>query len=219
VYTVDSQASKRDINPWHGPGDAGIVGAMEGHPLWRASTFSVSPTRSRAGLTAEIKDAAGGALAICDPDGTVRDASGGVLLQAPVRWEARRNRPLDVEMGITDLEGRALGTARVVKYGLGPRAKKATVALIDGQGTEVARLEPQDKKGERLAVSAGGADLATVDVAEIKTGFLQKARVYTATLPSEIAEDIRPLVLAAIVRYYALLEGLEAASLKADARG
>lgn len=187
--------------------------------LWQASSFVVTPTRSRDGFVADIKDQSGSLIGTSDAAGRVMDAVGGVLLQAPVRYEAPRTGPISVEMPIADAQGRALGTARVVKWGLGPRSKKATVALLDPEGEEVARVEPEDKKGEKLVATAGGVSLASVDVTDVKTGFMQKAKVITATLPAEIPKLIRPLVLCAIVRYYAIIEGLEAASLHKDAKG
>ena len=185
-----------------------------GHSLWRTQAFTVAPTRN----TGEITDSDGAALGTWDAQGTVRDSSGTALLQAPVRSKGHRHKPAEVEMDLSDAGGAALGTARVVKYGLGPRGKKATVAIVDAQGAEVARLEPRDDKGEQLAVTSGTEEYATIGVTEVKAGFLRKARVYSVSVASEVPEAIRPLVVAAAVRYDALLDGLVAAVMAADAK-
>jgi len=99
-----------------------------------------------------------------------------------------------------------------VKYGLGPRARKATVAVSDGQGGEAARLEPRDKRGEQLALTAGGSELASIDVAVVKRGFLRKGRVYTVVLAEQIPDEVRPLALAVAIRYDALLNAVTAAA-------
>ena len=182
------------------------------HPFWRAPSFSVAPSGSGRGYTAEVKDQGGAPLATCDAEGTIRDASGDVLLSAPVRWQNRGDRPTDAGIEIADAEGRVLGSGRVVKYGVGPRARKATLAIVDPQGSEAARLEPRDKRGEQLAVAANGTNLATLSVAQVKSGFMRKSRVYSVDLGAEIPAELRPLVLAASVRYDALLNAVVAAS-------
>jgi hypothetical protein len=183
------------------------------HPFWRAQSLVVAPTGAGRGYAAEIKDAAGAPVATCDAEGTVRDVSGDELLTAPVRWHGRRDRGLNAGIEIA-AGGRALGEGRVVKYGLGPRARKATIEISDAQGGATARLEPRDKRGEELAVTANGADLATVAVAVVKKGFLRKSRVYTVDLAEPMPEDLRPLVLAATIRYDALLDAVAAASMR-----
>jgi hypothetical protein len=182
------------------------------HPLWRTPSLIVSPSGSGSGYTAEIKDQTGALLATCDAGGTVRDQSGDGLLVAPLRWEGRGDRPTDAGIEVTDPEGRGLGVGRVVKYGVGPRARKATIAMIDPDGGEAARLEPRDKRGEQLAFTANGSELATVAVNVVKQGFLRKSRVYTVELPGEIPDALRPLVLATAIRYDALLNAVVAAS-------
>lgn len=121
-------------------------------------------------------------------------------------------------MDISDAGGAMLGTGRVVRYGLGPRAKKATVSIRNPEDQEVARLEPTDKKGERLSIKSGTGDLATIEVAKVKKGFLSKTRVYTVSLFGAIPDELRPSVLAAAVRYDAVIKALEAASLHQSAR-
>jgi hypothetical protein len=187
---------------------------MDGHQLWRATSLTVAASRSGT----EIKDATGALIATCDPEGGVRDPSGNLLLRAPVHWKGHRNKPAHAEVEIVSADGATLGAGRVVKYGLGPRAKKATVAITDTGGEEVARLEPRDKKGEQLAVVSEAGVLATIDVAVVKSGFLKKTRVYTATIISAIPDPLRPLVTAAVIRYDGLLKALEAATMHQSMR-
>lgn len=182
------------------------------HPFWRAPSFTVVPSGTGRGYSAEIKDQAGATLATSDAEGTIRDVAGDVLLSAPLRWRDRGDRPTDAGIEVTDAEGRALGSGRVVKYGVGPRTRKATMAIVDPQGGEAARLEPRDKRGEQLTVAANGAELATVAVAQVKSGFMRKSRVYTVDLSGAVTDELRPLVLAASVRYDALLNAVVAAS-------
>ena len=182
------------------------------HPFWRTPSLIVSPSGSGRGYTVEITDQTGGVLATCNAEGVVRDQSGEQLLAAPLRWHGRGDRPTDAGIEVADPAGRGLGAGRVVKYGVGPRARKATIAMIDPQGDEAARLEPRDKRGEQLAVTTNGSELATVAVNVVKTGFMRKSRVYAVDLAAAIPDPLRPLVLATAIRYDALLNAVAAAS-------
>jgi hypothetical protein len=115
---------------------------------------------------------------------------------------------------IADPDGRALGAGRVIKYGIGPRARKATIAIEDPHGVEAARLEPRDKRGEQLAVTTNGTELATVTVSQVKRGFLRKSRVYVVDLERPIPDELRPLVVATAIRYDALLAAVASASMR-----
>ena len=152
------------------------------HPFWRAPSLILSPSGSGHAYAVEITDQLGTVLATCDAEGAVRDRSGEQLMIAPLRWHGRGDRPTDAGIEVADPAGRGLGAGRVVKYGLGPRARKATIALTDPQGDEAARLEPRDKRGEHLAVITNGSELATVAVNVVKTGFMRKSRVYAVNL-------------------------------------
>ena len=121
-------------------------------------------------------------------------------------------------MPISNAEGQLLGTARVVKFSFGPRSKRVIAAVTNEGGDEVARLEPRDDKGMKLAVTAGGLDLATVDVEETKAGLFRKTRTHRVTLAGEVDDAVRPFVLALTARYDALLDGAIAASMAGSAR-
>ena len=182
------------------------------HPFWRTRSLVVEPTGSGRGYAVEIKDRAGAPLATCDAEGAVLDGSGDELLAVPLRWKGRGEKPTDASIEITDPDGRTLGEGRVVKYGVGPRARKATIMIVDPQGGEAACLAPRDKRGEQLAVTTDGAELATVGVDLVKRGFLRKSRVYTVDLTEQLPDTLRPLVLATAIRYDALLNAVVAAS-------
>lgn len=179
-----------------------------GSSLWESQSFTVTPEKSREGYRAEITDASGGTIATCDNSGTLRDASGDVLLQTPVTWNKKRHGPSDIKMEVSDPSGSALGVASVVKYGVGPRAKKAIVSIKDAGGAEVARLEATDKRGEELAITNDTGTLATLTVSEVKTGFMRKTRVYSVQMPSALPENARLLVYATAIRYDGLLDGV-----------
>lgn len=188
----------------------------EANSFWPDEAFIVTPRR-RDG-TGEITDTGGGPLASYDAAGRLLDSSGRVLLLAPVRSKGHRARQSEVDMPISNAEGQLLGTARVVKFSFGPRSKKVTAAVTNEGGEEVARLEPRDDKGLRLAVTAGGADVATVDVEEIKAGLFRKTRLYRVATVGELTDALRPFVFALTTRFDALLVGAIAASMEGSAR-
>jgi hypothetical protein len=176
-----------------------------GHPLLRAPSLTLTPEGRGAAYTVAVADRAGARLASCDAEGTLRWHTGDVLLLAPVRRHGRRDQPLQVGLDVADAWQRPLGSGRVVKYGFGPRARKVTVALTDAAGAPVGKLEPRDHRGDELALASDAGDLATVAVEHVKTGFLRRARIYRADLTAALQPAARPLVLAALIRYDALL--------------
>jgi hypothetical protein len=185
-----------------------------GHPLLREQSLTLTPSGHGRGYAVAVANGSGATLATCDADGAVRDHAGALLLTAPVRRHGRRDQPLRLAVEVADAWGRPLGGGRVAKYGLGPRARKATVAIVDPQENVLAQLEPRDHRGDQLAVAADGGDLATVAVTEVKTGFLRKSRHYGVSLSAAIPPAARPLVLAVLIRYDALLDAVVAASMR-----
>jgi hypothetical protein len=185
---------------------------MDQHALFRTPSLTVKPSGHGHGYRVEVADSGGAPVATCDAAGAVRDTAGRELLVAPLRWDGRGERPTDAAIEVRAADGRPLGTGRVVKYGLGPRARKATVAVLDGQGGEAARLEPRDQRGEQLTLTAEGSQVASIAVAVVKRGFLRKGRVYTVALADEMPEALRPLALAVAIRYDALLNAVASAA-------
>ncbi len=183
------------------------------HPLVAASQFIVHPSNTGGGHTAEVTDPSGSKIGAWTAAGDILDEAGTKVLETPVKWDAPRHGPITVEMQINDAAGSTLGAARVAKYTLGPRAKRLTVAISDAAGTQVGRIEPTDKKGEQLKVSVGEIPVASVDVAEVKAGFLRKKRVYATQVTGAMSDAARPLVIAALLRYDALLDGVLSASM------
>ncbi len=180
--------------------------------LWSHPSFVVTPEAKGDG--AQITSGGGEPAGSYDAGGTVRDAGGRALLIAPVKAQGKRVGLSKVQMPISDPEGKPLGRAEVVKYGLGPRSRKLTASVLDEGGEEVARIEPRDDKGLQLAVAVGASDVITVAVEIVKAGFLRKTRVYSVSVVGEIPEAIRPLVVGATLRYDALLDGVVAASMR-----
>jgi hypothetical protein len=177
--------------------------------MWQAGRLVVRPSGHGKNYGVEITDEGGATLATCAADGTISDTSGARLLSAPLGWDGRGNKPTEAKVEIADADARPLGTARVTKYGVGPRAKKATIDVVDPQGGSVLRVEP-DKRGQALTLSAGETEVATAAVEQVKAGFLRKARVYTVDIRQPPPEQLRPLALAALIRYDALLNAVVA---------
>jgi len=180
--------------------------------VWQAGRLILKPSGHGQKYGVEVTDAGGTALATCAADGEIRDASGALLLGAPLSWHDRGDKPTDALVAIADADGTPLATARVTKYGVGPRAKKATLDVTDPRGEPLLRLEPRDKRGEELALTAGETELATATIEQVKAGFLRKARVYTVELGPAAPEPLRPLALATMIRYDALLNAVVSAA-------
>ena len=178
--------------------------------LWQAGTLVIEPIQKGRGHAAEIKDRGGAVLARSEADGTIKDGAGSLLLRAPMR---KAHRPGDVAIDVADAEGKKLGEAKVAGYTVGPRARKLKLAIRDSAGTELARLEPRDRRGEELELAAGGSSLATVSVERVKVGFLRKSRVYTVDLIADVPMPVRLPALAGIIRYEAMLKEVEGLSM------
>lgn len=184
-----------------------------GSRLWQLGTLVVEPTGKGRGHAAEIKDSGGVARATSADDGTIKDESGSVLLVAPLR---KARSAGDVAIDVADAGGRTLGEVSVAGFTIAPRRRKVTLTIRDSSGSELARLEPRDKHGEQLSLAATGSDVATVRVEQVKSGFLRKSRVYTVDLLAEAPESLRPLAMAALIRYEAMLKEVEALSMRDD---
>ena len=180
--------------------------------VWPAGRLTLRPSGHGQKYGVEVTDAGSATLATCTADGTITDGSGGLLFNAPLRWEGRADKPTDALVEVADAAGSPLGTARVTKYGVGPRAKKATIEVTDSHGAPVLRLEPRDKRGQELVLTAGDTEVAAVAVEEVKAGFLRKARVYTVETGNAAPEPLRPLALATLIRYDALLNAVVSAA-------
>lgn len=182
-----------------------------GSQLWQVGTLVVEPRGKGRGHAAEIKDGGGVVRASSEDDGTIKDEAGSVLLRAPMR---KARGPSDVALDVSNSEGRQLGEVRVTNYSFGPRGRNLTLTFRDSAGSELARLEPRDKRGEALGLVAGGSDVATVKVGHVKAGLLRKSRVYTVDLVAEVPEPARLLAMAGIIRFDAMLREVEGLSVR-----
>ncbi|MGI8631889.1 MAG: hypothetical protein ACR2NA_04995 [Solirubrobacterales bacterium] len=77
-----------------------------------------------------------------------------------------------------------------------------------------ARVEPRDKRGESLAVTASGQAMAEIAVEQVKAGFLRKSRVYKLEMIGAPPADHAPLVLGAAIRYDAALTAVGLVSMR-----
>jgi hypothetical protein len=177
--------------------------------LLQAQSLVLRPSGALGGYSVAIEDRAGALLGSCDAQGVLRDHAGQVVLHAPLRWHGRRDQARNAVVEIFDAHGGALGTARLVKWGIGPRARKATVTATDLLGNEVVRIEPADERGEHLALTAAGQPAGSIAVAQVKLGFLRKAHVFTVELAPG---GFRPLLVAAALSYDVLLNAVVSAS-------
>jgi hypothetical protein len=182
--------------------------------LFRTTVLEIVCERSSAGQTAEVHDGTGTPLATSDGAGTIRDRGGADVLRTATSVEGPPRRNLvHARLTVSDAAGAALGEVRVVKYSSGPRSSKATLSVVAGDA-EVARLEPQDRKGEEIAVTAGGTAVGTLRQTSRKRGLLRSSTTYRLELTGDLDAGTRPLVLAAAIRYHALV----AATVNAAAR-
>jgi hypothetical protein len=181
--------------------------------LWQIGTLVVEPIQKGRRQAAEIRDRAGAVRARSEEDGTIKDETGSVLLRAPLR---KAKSAGDVAIDVADADGRMLGEANVDGYTIAPGRRNLKLAFRDSAGNELARLEPRDKRGEELELAAGGSTVATVKVEKVKAGLLRKSRVYTVDLIAEVPEPARPLAMAGLIRYEAVLQELERFSSSSD---
>ena len=181
------------------------------HPLFSAAAVELSCTPSE-GRYATAVSSAGAHVASSDAWGRIVDPQGREVLRAPIGFDGRDDRGTNARVYISAWDGTPLGEARVARYSVGPRSAKATLVVDSGAG-EVARLEPQDRKGEELTVTAGGRAVGTLRrVAQ--RGLIRKEADYRLELTGEIDPSVRALILGAAIRYHALLMEAAAASRK-----
>lgn len=155
------------------------------------------------GGTAEVSDGTGAPLATSDRAGTIADAQGTTLLRTPVRFDGRADVGTNAMLDVAGPDGAALGEVRVKKYFVGPRSRKATLT-VTAAGTEVAQLEPQDGKGEESAITAGDRPVGTLRRTG-RQGLIRTRTSYTLELTGDLDERVRPLLLAAAIRYDTLV--------------
>lgn len=172
--------------------------------LLSAYVLELNFTRSTAGQTAEVTDGAGKPLAAADGAGTISDPAGVPLLVAPLAVEGQQNRMRHTKLAVSDGAGAPLGEVQVVKYSFGPRSSKVTLSLTGPGGEEVARIEPQDKKGEHMALTVRGAPTGTLEQFSRKRGLLKSSSSFKLELSGEVGGRARALVVAAAVRFQAL---------------
>ena len=158
-----------------------------------------------------MRDGTGQALATVDRAGEIADSTGNPLLLAPLRFEGRSDRGTNAMLDVSDPNGTPLGEVRLKRYSVTPRSRKATLSITAAE-SEVARLEPQDGKGEELAITSGDRPVGTLHSTG-KRGFIRRSTNYRLELTGDVDDRVRQLVLAAAIRYDALLTAAASASL------
>lgn len=175
--------------------------------LWQAGTIVIEPD----GAEVAITDAAGAPVASCDTGGAITGTGDEAFATATLLDQGRRPKPGGVGLSVSSPGDGALGGAKVSKYRIGPKARKVTLAITNGQGEDVARLEPRDKRGVELELTASGSAIATVGIEQVKSGFMRKRRVYTARLSGDPGQNAA-LLLAVLIRYDAVLNEVVSAA-------
>lgn len=171
--------------------------------IWSGGTIVITPD----GRGAAVSDGGGSPIASCDAGGTISDAASNAIASANLLDQGRRPKPGGVGLVVSSPSGGKLGEARVAKYRIGPKARRATLAISDGQGGEAGRLEPRDKRGAELELTAAGSVITTVTMEQVKSGFMRKTRVYTASLMGDPGQNAA-LFLAVLVRFDAALSAV-----------
>ena len=170
--------------------------------LWQVDELELSCARSGDGQTTEARTRGGETIARSDGSGTITDAAGAVLLKAQIAFP----RGTAGRLEIADGDGQALGSVSIGKHRFGPKALKATLTVADAAGSEAARFEPRDKKGQDVAILAAGAvPLGALRQTGHERGLRRSVTTYRLELDAAADGPLRPLLLATSLRHHALL--------------
>lgn len=185
------------------------VDAKDSLPLFQSAVLELACAGGLGGGTVEVSDDGGSPLAASDSDGTLTGPDGVQLLRAPLRFDGRRDRGTNAMLDVSGPDGAALGEVCVKKFSVTPRSSKATLSLR-AAGTEVARLEPGDDRGEELVITVDDAPVGTLRK-KAKKGFIRTITAYRLDLTGDVDEQTRQLIVAAAIRYHALINEAAAA--------
>ena len=153
--------------------------------------------------TVEVRDASGVPLAAADRTGRIAAPDGTLLMETPIRFEGRRDIGTNAVLDVFAYDRTPVGEVHVKGWTVTPRTRKITLAAISA-GTEIARLEPVDDRGDESVVTAGDQPVGTKRKTASQ-GFLRKSTNYRLELTGPIDERARWLVLAAAIRSDELL--------------
>lgn len=169
--------------------------------LLQAQDLELTCMRSSDGQTTEARTPTGETVATSDGSGVIADPAGNVLLRAEVSFPKGTSGRLD----IADGAGRQLGSVGLGTFRFGPKALKATLIVSEAGGSEVARFEPQDKKGQDVAILAADATpVGTLRQTGHDRGLRRSTTTYRLEL-GQVDEPLRTLLLATALRHQALL--------------
>lgn len=175
---------------------------IETATLLQATELELKCARSSDGQTTEARVPGGEVVGTSDGSGVIADSGGGVLLRAKVSFAGAKAG--SGRLDVADEAGQALGSVTLGSFRFGPKALKATLIVSDAAGNEVGRFEPQDKKGQDVAILAGGAQVGTLRQTAHDRGLRRSATTYRLEL-GQAGERVRTLLLATALRHQALL--------------
>lgn len=190
------------------------MGPSDTQRLFSAGRLGIVAAAGLGGGTAEVSEG-DNRLAGAERDGRIVAADGTELLRAPLRFDGRDDLGTNAMLDVIGADGGPLGEVRVKSFSVTPRSRKATLSLLR-DGRELARFEPGADRGENLAITVDGIVAGTL-VKEHKRGLIRKSTTYTLELNGAAAPPARELIVAAAIRYDALLTTAAGAGL-ADRR-
>ncbi len=196
------------------PGERPVVSvciaADDTHPLFCSAVLELTSAGGLGGGTVEVTDATGMQLAAADREGAITAPDGRRLLRAPVRFEGRRSIGTNAGLEVFDAEEAPLGQVHVTSYSVTPRTRKMTLSM-SAPGGELFRLAHSDKRGEEAVITVGERPIATMRKTG-KRGFIRTSTAYRLELTSDLDLRSRQLLVAAVIRYDALMTEAATAS-------
>lgn len=173
-------------------------------------------TRSSAGQTAELLDAAEKPIVTCHDNGAATDADGAVIFGAafmlggddgPGRAKSDVGR-LKSYVNVVDAAGAAVGRVTIKKYSVGPFKRKFVFGLLDASGAEIGELATTDKKGTEFDVSIGGQVAISATQSERDRGIARSAETWVLTCGAVVASPSDLTVVSAILRFNKIISEL-----------
>jgi hypothetical protein len=170
-------------------------------PIWDGAV-AILFERSSDGQTATALAAGDAVLARCDDAGAVTSANGSALMWAQFSFpHGIRSHPNSARVDVWAADRVWAGTLTVRRFTVTPFSKRFTIAMSDARGTEVGELSPADKKGRSLAVSAGGSQVAALELSERDRSVRRTVERWSLSVGSRPAGPAELLAAATVLRY------------------
>ena len=176
-------------------------------PIWDGAQVLLLE-RSSAGQTATVLGAGDAVLASCDDGGNVVGPDGAALMTATLSTEPGAHsdmvgadlKRLRARVEVTGADGTAAGSLGVKSFTVTPFSKKITIAMLDPAGAEVGDLATVDRKGRELALTYGGANVATLALADRDSGIRRTVERWSLEVGTRPPPPGDLLAAAAILR-------------------